>query len=235
VLSTSEIEEVLAEARREQAFIFYTLVNPENRELIRQQAQEHGIEAADLIGSLMVKLANYLGQKPLMEPGLGHELDEDYFRRVEAVEFAVKNDDGQEPRNLLKADIVLVGLSRTSKTPLSIYLAHKGWKVANVPLVRPIPPPQELFQIAQEKIFALSIGLDALIKIRRARLRHLGLSETAEYATRDSVAAEIKWVQEFYAQHPHWPVFDVTNRAIEETAAEVLRIHEQNRRAQPAG
>lgn len=226
VLSPSEISEIVQQAERDQPFIFYTMVNPEHRELLRSLAADKHIECADLIGALMVKVATYLGQKPLLEPGLGHALDDDYFRRVEAVEFAVKNDDGQEPRNMLKADIVLVGLSRTSKTPLSIYLAHKGWRVANVPLVKGINPPNELFEIPQQKIFALSIGLDALVKIRRARLRHLGISEGSDYATRDSVADELRWVQDLYARHPDWPVFDVTNRAIEETAAEILKLHE---------
>jgi regulator of PEP synthase PpsR (kinase-PPPase family) len=226
VLSELELREILLQAERDQPFIFYTMVNPEHRELLRALAAERNIDCADLIGSLMMKVANYLGQKPLLEPGLGHQLDEDYFRRVEAVEFAVKNDDGQEPRSLFKADIVLVGLSRTSKTPLSIYLAHKGWKVANVPLVKGIEPPSELYEVPFQKVYALQIGLDALVKIRRARLRHLGLSEGSDYATRDSVADEIRWVQDLYGKHPEWPVFDVTNRAIEETAAEILKVHE---------
>ena len=229
VLSEVEIREILQQAERDQPFIFYTMVNPEHRELLRALADERNIECADLIGALMMKVANFLGQKPLLEPGLGHALDEEYFRRVEAVEFAVKNDDGQEPRNMAKADIVLVGLSRTSKTPLSIYLAHKGWRVANVPLVKDIDPPRELFEVPPRKVFALQIGLDALVKIRRARLKHLGLPEGSDYATRASVAEELRWVQELYARHPEWPIFDVTNRAIEETAAEILKVHENSR------
>lgn len=230
LLSVSDIEEMLTQGARDHAFILYTLVNPENREFLRLGAQEHGLDSADIIGSLMVKLANYLGQKPRLEPGLGQKLDDDYFRRIEAVEFAVNNDDGQEPRNLAKADIILVGLSRTSKTPVSIYLAHKGVKVANVPLVKNIPPPQELFDISQDKIYALKIGVEALTKIRKARLRHLGLPEGSEYATRESIIEETKWVQTLYAEHPQWPVFEVTNRAIEETASEILKIHAQRQR-----
>ena len=228
VLQKQELEEILIQAQRERAFVVYTVVNPDNREMLGAICTDKQLASADLIGTLMIKLGDFLGKKPLLEPGLGQRLDEDYFRRVEAVEFAVKNDDGQEPRSLLKADLVLVGLSRTSKTPLSIFMAHKGVKSANVPLIRNIEPPPELFQIAQNKIYALSINIDALIKIRRARLRHLGLSETSDYATRESVAEEIKWVQDLYAQH-HWPIFDVTNRAIEETAAEILKVHEQRR------
>ncbi len=226
VLQRQELEEILTQAERERCFLVYTLVNPELREQLGALATEKQLETADLIGTLMVKFGNFLGQKPLLEPGLGQRLDEDYFRRVEAVEFAVKNDDGQEPRNIFKADIVLVGLSRTSKTPLSIYLAHKGVKCANVPLIKNIAPPPELFEIAQSKVFALTVNLDGLVKIRRARLRHLGLPESSEYATRDAVADEIKWVQEFFAKHG-WPVIDVTGRAIEETAAEILKIMDQ--------
>lgn len=228
VLQKQELEEILVQAQRERAFVVYTVVNPDNREMLGAICTDKQLANADLIGTLMIKLGDFLGQKPLLEPGLGQRLDEDYFRRVEAVEFAVKNDDGQEPRSLFKGDVVLVGLSRTSKTPLSIFMAHKGVKAANVPLIRNIEPPPELFQIAQNKIYALSINIDALIKIRRARLRHLGLSETSDYATRESVAEEIKWVNDLYAQHG-WPIFDVTNRAIEETAAEILKVHEQRR------
>jgi len=224
----SELEQILEKAAEQRALVVFTVVNAEERALISSLVERYNIETVDLIGALISKLAVFLGSAPAGVPGLLHTINDDYFRRIEAVEFAVKNDDGQEPRNMAKADIVLVGLSRTSKTPLSIYLAHKGWRVANVPLVKGIDPPRELFEVPQHKIFALQIGLDALVKIRRARLKHLGLPEGSDYATRDSVAEELRWVQELYARHPDWPIFDVTNRAIEETAAEILKVYESH-------
>jgi len=229
VLSTQDIDELVNQATLDEAFILYTVIHTENREYLRQKATEKGLDSADLIGSLVLKLSHFLQQKPLLVAGLGQRLDEDYFRRVDAIEFSVKNDDGQEPRNLYKADMILVGLSRTSKTPLSIYLAHKGYKVANVPLVKGIVPPQELFKIPQHRIYALIINSQALVAIRQERLKYLGLPQDSLYADADNVEEEIKWVRTLYSQNPHWPVFDVSNRAIEETATAILKIHEQQK------
>lgn len=231
VRSKIEIREIIEKAARDGAFVVYTVIDPEHREYIQRLATETGIEVADLIGSLVVRLSKYLESTPLLTPGIQHQLDEEYFQRIEAVEFAVKNDDGQAPHNLHRADIVLVGLSRTSKTPLSMYLAHKGIKVANVPVVPEIPPPPELFQIDQEKIYGLIIDLNSLSRVRSERLRHLGLPPDAEYAARENIARELRWCREFFARHPTWPVIDTSGRAVEETAAEVLRIkHEREAR-----
>ena len=232
VRSKIEIREIIEKASKASAFVVYTVIDPEHREYIQRQANELGVEVADLIGSLVVRLSKYLESTPLLTPGIQHQLDEEYFQRIEAVEFAVKNDDGQAPHNLHRADIILVGLSRTSKTPLSMYLAHKGIKVANVPVVPEIPPPPELFQIDQEKIYGLIIDLNSLSRVRSERLRHLGLPPDAEYAARENIARELRWCREFFARHPTWPVIDTSGRAVEETAAEVLRIkteHEARR------
>jgi regulator of PEP synthase PpsR (kinase-PPPase family) len=160
-------------------------------------------------------------------PGLLHTITEDYFRRIEAVEFAVKNDDGAEPRNLPKADIVLVGISRTSKTPLSTYLAQRGLKVANVPLVLGIDPPEELAQVDERKVFGLIINPDSLMRIRQARLKHLGMPTDSSYGARAHIDSEIGFAREIFRKHSNWPVIDVTNRAIEETAADILRIYQE--------
>jgi hypothetical protein len=120
--------------------------------------------------------------------------------------------------------MVLIGLSRTSKTTLSMYLAHKGYRAANVPLVPEIPPPKELFEIDQEKIYALIIDLNSLVRVRHQRLRALGLPPDADYAARENIARELRWCREFYARHPTWPVVDTSGRAVEETASEIIRI-----------
>lgn len=234
VRSKLEIREILERASKVGAFVIYTVIDPEHREFIQKLADELRVEVADLIGALVARFSQYLNAVPLLTPGIQHQLDDEYFRRVEAVEFAVKNDDGQAPHNLQRADMVLIGLSRTCKTPLSMYLAHKGIRVANVPLVPDIPPPPELFQIDQEKVYALIIDLNSLARVRSERLKHLGLPPDAEYAQREHVARELRWVREFYARHPTWPVIDTSGRAVEETAAEMVRIkveREQRHRA----
>ena len=224
VRSKIEIREIIEKAARVHAFVVYTVIDPEHREYIQRMAKDVGVEVVDVIGSLVGQLGAYLESKPLLTPGIQHQLDEEYFKRIEAVEFAVKNDDGQAPHNLQRADMILVGLSRTSKTPLSMYLAHKGIKVANVPVVPEIPPPQELFQVDQNKIYGLIIDLNSLARVRSERLKHLGLPPDAEYAARENIARELRWCREFFARHPTWPVIDTSGRAVEETAAEMIRI-----------
>jgi [pyruvate, phosphate dikinase]-phosphate phosphotransferase / [pyruvate, phosphate dikinase] kinase len=224
VRSKFEIREIMERAAKEHAFVVYTVIDPEHREFIQTTAVELSVEVSDLIGGLVLKLGHVFGVPPLFATGIKHQLDEEYFKRIEAVEFAVKADDGQSLQNLKRADMVLVGLSRTSKTPLSMYLAHKGFKVANVPLVPEIPPPKELFELDQENVYALIIDLNSLVRVRHQRLRALGLPPDAEYAARETIARELRWCREFYARHPTWPVVDTSGRAVEETAAELIRI-----------
>lgn len=220
----AEMRSIIARAKREGALVVFTVVSSAHRELLRRLCDEENVDAVDLIGALMAKLTGYLGSQPKGVPGLLHALGDEYFRRVEAVEFTVRNDDGREPRNLPKADLVLVGISRTSKTPLSTFLAQKGLKTANVPLVLGIEPPAELEQVDPEKIFGLTIKIEALLQIRRARLKHLGMPSDTSYGQRDHIAQEIAWAQQIFRAHPDWPVIDVTGKAIEETAADILRI-----------
>lgn len=234
VRSKIEIREVMERAAREKAFVVYTVIDPEHRDYIQVLSKELAVEVADLIGGLVLRLASYLNAQPLFAPGIQHQLDAEYFRRIEAVEFAVKSDDGQSPQNFHRADMVLIGLSRTSKTPLSMYLAHKGYKVSNLPLVPEIPPPRELFEIDQEKIYALVIDLNSLARVRVERLKQLGLPPDAEYAARENIARELRWCREFYARHPTWPVVDTSGRAVEETAAEMVRIKNERETRQKA-
>jgi regulator of PEP synthase PpsR (kinase-PPPase family) len=220
----SDIRDIVQRAHEEQAFISYTLADVELRSAMQELADSMNVPSADIIGALMVKLSGYFGASPLMKAGISTTMGEDYFKRVEAVEFAVKNDDGQEPRNLAKADLILVGVSRTSKTPLSMYLAHKGWKAANVPLVPEVPAPRELFEVDQRKVFALTIDPQTLVRIRQERLKHLGMPPDSAYGLNENVLREIQWVEEFFAAHPTWPVINVAGKAVEETASEILAI-----------
>jgi regulator of PEP synthase PpsR (kinase-PPPase family) len=219
-----EMRRIVLRAHADEALVVFTVVSVHHRELLRRLCEESGVQTVDLIGALIAKLGQFLDARPRGVPGLLHTIGDDYFRRIEAVEFTVKNDDGAEPRSLPTADLVLVGVSRTSKTPLSTFLAQKGYKVANVPLVYGIDPPAELFQVPDERVFGLTIRVEELLRIRQARLRHLGMPGDASYGQREHVTREIAWAQSLFRQHPSWPVIDMTGKAIEETAADILRI-----------
>jgi regulator of PEP synthase PpsR (kinase-PPPase family) len=220
----SEVEKIVERAAELHALVVFTLVNPAERELLWKLCDRLQVDAVDLIGALMGKLSNYLGSQPSGVPGLLHAISEEYYRRIEAVEFAVKNDDGAEPRNLPRADLVMVGISRTSKTPLSTFLAQKGLRVANVPLVLGVAPPAELDEVQPHRVFGLTIQPESLSRIRQARLAHLGMPPDSSYALREHIQREIAYAQEIFRKHPDWPVIDVTAKAIEETAADILRI-----------
>ncbi len=226
---------VLERAAKERALVVFTVVAPELREFVHAMTAEHKIEAIDVIGSLIGKLATFLDREPINLPSAMLPLSEEYFRRIEAVEFAVKSDDGKEPRNFKKADLVLLGVSRTSKTPLSTLLAQRGLKVANLPLVLGVQPPLELSEAPQERIVGLTIGLEQLCEIRQARLRQLGMPSETNYAMREHVRQELDYANQLFRKHPEWPVVDVTGRAIEETAVIILEtIKERDERAKAA-
>ncbi|HET6871667.1 MAG TPA: pyruvate, water dikinase regulatory protein, partial [Sporolactobacillaceae bacterium] len=167
------VEELVVSAKENHAMIVFTLVVPEVRQTLIDKANELSIHYVDIMGPVISEMESVFNAKPTYEPGLVHKLDEDYFRRVEAIEFAVKYDDGRDPRGILRADIVLIGVSRTSKTPLSQYLALKRLKVANVPIVPEVEPPEELFQVDPKKCFGLRISPNQLNHIRKERLKAL--------------------------------------------------------------
>ena len=221
VRTKNQVYESLDEALASAALVVYTIVNRELAQLTHDECDSLGLISIDLLTPLLMKVAHFVGRSPKETPGLLHGVDEAYFRRIEAIEFTVKQDDGQEPRNLYQADIVLVGISRTSKTPLSIYLAHRGWKVANVPLVKGIDPPAELFQVDPKRIAALIIDPQRLVEVRAARLRNLGQDPRAAYADYEGIAEELKFAKKFFRGYP-WAVIDVSSKAVEETANEVL-------------
>jgi regulator of PEP synthase PpsR (kinase-PPPase family) len=213
---------VLEAAAKDGALIVFTVVSPELREFIHAQSYELKIEALDLIGSLIGKLATFLDRQPINTPSGMLPLTDEYFRRIEAVEFAVKSDDGKEPRNFRKADLVLCGVSRTSKTPLSTLLAQRGLKVANQPIVLGVTLPPELEEAPPDRVVGLTIEIDHLIEIRKARLKQLGMPTDASYGLREQVKQELDYARQIFSEHPSWPVIDVTGRAIEETAVIIL-------------
>lgn len=225
VRTESQLESLIEEVFQKQGCLVYTMVSPEMREKIREKTSEKGLIAVDLLGPLLESLDTYVGgHENAPEAGLLRTVDERYFKRIEAIEFTVKHDDGKLVDGLEKADIILVGISRTSKTPLSIFLSHKGWKVANVPLVLGTEPPKELFEVDQRKIAALTIDHDSLSRIRKKRLEKFGQDPGGEYASLNHIQKEIDFAMGLFKKNKRWPVFDVTDRALEETAAEIVRV-----------
>ena len=213
---------ILESASMQEAMVVFTLVRPELRDHFNQEAAKLGVRHVDVIGSMISQIGHYLEADPVNIPTAEMPLSQEYFRRVEAIEFAVKSDDGKEPRNLHKADLVLVGVSRTSKTPLSTYLAGRGLKVANVPLVLDVAPPNELYELPGYRVVGLTVDVDKLIDIRRQRLQQLGMPPDVNYGVRGHVKAEIEHAHGIYRDNPEWMVVDVTNCAIEETATIIL-------------
>ena len=213
---------VLQQAAAAQALVVFTLVRPELREHFSLEAARLDVAYVDVIGSLLVQIGQHLEAVPVNIPSAELPLSAEYFRRVESIEFAVKSDDGKEPRNLGKADLVLCGVSRTSKTPLATYLAGRGLKVANVPLVLGVEPPRELLELPGYRVIGLTIDVDQLLGIRKHRLQQLGMPPDANYGLREHVKAELEYAHTIFRDHPEWMVVDVTNCAIEETATIIL-------------
>ncbi|MDQ0197885.1 pyruvate, water dikinase regulatory protein [Neobacillus ginsengisoli] len=223
-----DIEDVILLAKKAHSIIAYTLVVPALKEYLDRRATEEGILAVDLLSPLMNAFVTRFNKQPHHRPGLMRKLDEEYFRKIEAIEFAVKYDDGRDPRGITKADIVLVGVSRTSKTPLSMYLAHKRFKVANVPLVPEVPPPDELFEIPRKNCIGLIISPDKLNEIRKERLKALGLASQANYASFERILDELDHAEKIM-KRVGCPVIDVSNKAIEETAGLILEVLKKER------
>ncbi len=217
------LKRVIEEASKRNSMIVYTLVMPELREAIVKECQAYNLPVVDLMGPMLDAFSRIMPVDPRLEPGLIRQINEDYFRRVAAIEFAVKHDDGKAPQEMLQADVVLTGVSRTSKTPLSMYLAHRKLKVANLPLVPEVEPPQELFWLPSSRIIGLTIDPEMLREIRQERLNTLGLMERASYADRERITEELEYARRIM-RRLGCLVLDVSNKAIEEIAAKILHV-----------
>lgn len=221
VVTNKEIAEIFDEAEEGLSIVIYTTVSEETKRFISSEGERRGINTVDVMTPPLEALEDILDIQPKRESGIIRRLDEDYFSKVEAVEFAVKYDDGKDPRGIEKADVCLVGVSRTSKTPLSMYLAHKNFKVANVPLVPEVPPPSEVFEKDKDRVIGLIANPYKLNEIRQERLKSLGLDFTANYANVDRIAAELEYSKQVM-KDLGCIVIDVSNSAIEETAGIII-------------
>lgn len=221
------LTDVLEKAKGVNALVMYSMVNQELVDYAKSYCEDNNISYIDLLSSVIGQMAEKAGIEPIREPGVIRKMDKSYFDRIEAIEFAVKYDDGKDPRGVLKADVVLVGISRTSKTPLSMYLANKQLKVANVPLVPEVPIPKELMEVETKRIIGLTNSPDTLNRIRMERLRALGLSGAANYAKLERILEELDYSEEIM-KTLKCPVINVSNKAIEETAGIIIDILKEN-------
>lgn len=229
VNDSHEIVDIVEEASAFHSLIAYTLVLPELRRILVREAGKYGIPTVDIMTPMMDALSGLVKRDPRLEPGLVRKMDDEYFRKVEAIEFAVKYDDGKDPRGILRADLVMIGVSRTSKTPLCMYLAHKRIKAANVPLVPEVAPPEEVFRVPPHKLIGLVIKPQHLNEIRRERLKTLGLTSNADYASMERILKELEYAEDIMKK-AGCSIIDVTNKAVEETASRVLEIYYRGER-----
>lgn len=223
ISENQQILEILDEIKNEPGIIVFTIVVPKLRKTLVDGAKILNIKCIDVMTPVIDAMETVLATPSKEEPGLIRKLDERYFKKVEAIEFAVKYDDGKDPRGLKQADIVLTGISRTSKTPLSMYLAHKNLKVANIPLVPEVLPPKELYEIDPKKIIGLTTNPMKLIEIRQERLKALGLKNEANYASMQRILEELDYADEIMKKLA-CPVIDVSTKAVEESASIILEI-----------
>jgi [pyruvate, water dikinase]-phosphate phosphotransferase / [pyruvate, water dikinase] kinase len=219
------VERAVLEAEREGALIVFTLVDRRLAGELLEAAARRSVPTIDVLGEMIAKVARHLHAESRAQPGLLHGFSDEYFRRIEAVEFAVRHDDGANLRTLHRADLVLTGVSRTSKTPLSMYLAQRGYRTGNVPIVPGIDPPSQLFELDPRKVFALTVDPSLLLTVRQARVRALGSPPYSTYADPESVLDEVRRARRMYRDQG-WRVIDITGRAAEENAARILRYVE---------
>ncbi len=223
----NQITDIVEEAAEANGFILHTVVSRKLRHIVRRIGRLHNVETIDLMGPLLAQLSHQFSYSPSEKPGLFYELNQSYFRRVDAMSFAIGHDDGKRIDQLDKAEIVIVGVSRTFKTPLCIYLAFRGWFSANVPLVLGVDPPPELFMLPEGKVFALMTETEPLVRLRQERFKSWkGVSN--EYSKSENVHKELLNARKLYNSNPGWPVINVTNKPIEEIATRIIGIIREN-------
>jgi len=223
IRTEKQVINLISEIYSIKGLIIHTVVSKKLRDVIIEQCRLHDIGSIDIMGPLLAQLSHHFSNSPSEEPGIFHKLNRAYFQRIEAIEFTFRHDDGQRIEELKKAEIVLLGVSRTFKTPLSIYLAHKGWLVANVPIIFGLEFPDALYTLPPERVFCLTTSPDRLVRLRKVRDKHLG-GATGDYAKLLYVQREINYALKMYRKNPRWSIINVTNKPIEEISSEILRI-----------
>jgi len=223
VRTEGHLERILQEISQNPGLVVFTLVNSETRRALEMRCHALGLPAVAPLDGVTNALSGLLGQQAKARPGRQHVLDAAYFARVDAIQFTIAHDDGLGAEDWEEADIVLAGVSRSSKTPTSIYLANRGYKTANIPVVVESPPPRALFSLKRPLVVGLTTSADRLIQVRRNRLLSLNQAPETDYVNQEAVAREVAWARRMFADNG-WPVIDVTRRSIEETAAAIIAL-----------
>lgn len=223
VRRTEDIRQIIEDARTVRPLVLHTIVHEEIRSALTQACEAEGLQQLDMLGPLFNLLGEVFREAPAGASGVLHEVNHKYYQRIEAIEYTLRHDDGRLSKELHRADIILLGVSRTSKTPTSVFLAQKGYRVANIPIVLNLPLPDTLASLDQRRIVGLTIDPARLAEIRRIRMQRMGMHE-GDYADHKVTASEVSYAEGLYRKHRQWPVIDVTDRAIEETSDHILNV-----------
>jgi [pyruvate, water dikinase]-phosphate phosphotransferase / [pyruvate, water dikinase] kinase len=235
VRSETHLDRILVDVAANPGLVLFTLVNRDTRRKLENRCRALGLPAVAALDAVSDAMSNMLGQEAKARPGRQHVMDAAYFARVDAIQFTIGHDDGLNSQNWEEADILLAGVSRTSKTPTSIYLANRGYKTANIPLVPEAPPPTNLFTLKHPLVVGLVTSADRLVQVRRNRLLSLNQAPDTDYVDEEKVKAEVAAARRMFADND-WPVLDVTRRSIEETAAAIINLFNEREllQAKPA-
>ena len=229
VNSTEDIDHILEKAYNTYGIVIHSFVKHELSDYIWYEGRLSNVEVVNLLGPLLNRMSNFLHKLPAEKPGLFSQLNRDYFRRIETTDFAIKHDDGASVEDLHKAEIVLLGVSRTFKTPLSIYLSYKGWFVANIPIVLDMPLPEIIYRLPPERVYCLMTNPTSLSRLRIVRNEYLkGL--VPKYASFDHVKKELRYANYLFSTQPGWSTVKVTARPIEEIASNIIRIYRRKQK-----
>ncbi len=228
VRSDGHLTRIMADIAKNPGIVLFTLANQDLRHRLEDLCRAAGLPTLAPLDPITYMLSDLLGQRALTRPGRQHVLDAAYFARVDAIQFTIAHDDGIASEDWEEADIVLAGVSRTSKTPTSIYLANRGYKTANIPLVVESPPPLRLFSLERPLVVGLVTSADRLVAIRRNRLLSLHQAPDTDYVDQEKVAAELSFARRMFADNA-WPVIDMTRRSIEEAAAAIINLFNAHR------
>lgn len=230
VRSQQHLDRILAEIAANPGLVLFTLVSAETRARLEARCAALGLPVVPALDAVTDALEDLLGQRAKARPGRQHAMDAAYFHRVEAIQFTIAHDDGVGAENWEEADVVLAGVSRSSKTPTSIYLANRGYKTANVPIVIESPPPVALFALRRPLVVGLTTAPERLVQVRRNRLLSLGQAPETDYVDAERVNQEVQFARRMFADNG-WPVIDVSRRSIEETAAAVINLYNEREAA----
>jgi len=230
VRNVNRVEDVLKAVEEQGGFVVYTLVDGEVARRLEEGCARLNVPCIAVLDPIVAAFSKYLGAEVNARPGHQHVMDAEYFSRIDAMQFALSHDDGQSTWDLNEADVILLGVSRTSKTPTCIYLANRGIKAANVPIVPGCPIPEQIFEVKKPLIVGLNKDPKRLVEIRRQRLKLLDQDENTDYVNLEAVSKEINEARRLYNKH-NWPTINVSRKSIEETAAQILHLYQRRAEA----